>query len=63
MKIDFEGGTNFITARNTHDDVVVRCNTQYTDLRDDESLDSFVSRHGGATKCAYILIDFQRKVA
>lgn len=62
MQIEFEG-SNFITARNVRGDVVIRCNSQHTDIRDDEPLDAFVARHGGATQCAYKLIDFHRRTA
>lgn len=45
--IEFEAGCNFITARKDGE-VQIRCNFGLTDCRDDETLDAFVARHGGA---------------
>jgi len=41
--------------------VVVRCKSLNTDLRDDESLDSFVARHGGGSGTAAYLSECLRK--
>lgn len=62
MKIGFEDGTTFITVRSDFDTVVhIRCNTSYTDIRDDESLDSFTKRHGGVDGCRRALVKFYRE--
>lgn len=60
MRIVFEGGANFITAITDSNAVVVRCNTQYTDLMGCESLDNFVKRYGGELKCSAALLEFYK---
>lgn len=50
MNIYFEAGGNYITASTIYGKVVIRCNFEYTDCREDESLDEFIKRHGGETK-------------
>ena len=44
--IELETGAAFITARSAGT-VLIRCNFERTDCRDDEHLDAFVQRHGG----------------
>lgn len=60
MKIDFENTATFITAFDDQGDVVIRCNFKYTDCREDESLDAFVNRHGGAERTAEYLKEAYR---
>jgi hypothetical protein len=50
INIGFEDGANFITARGSDGEVLIRCNVQYTDCRDDEALDEFIGRHGGEVR-------------
>lgn len=54
MNIYFESGGNFITAAEGSA-VKIRCNFSMTDCRDDEPLDDFVTRHGGAEQTAEYL--------
>jgi len=46
MKIDFENDAKYLTAYGNDGSVVIRCNTEYTDLRDDECIDDFIIREG-----------------
>lgn len=55
MEIYFEDCANYITAA-SENGIRVRCNFRFTDCRDDESLDSFVKRHGGEDTAAKYLI-------
>jgi hypothetical protein len=48
-KIEFEAGANFITAKKD-DNVQIRCNFNLTDCSDEESLEHFISRHGGTNE-------------
>lgn len=61
MKIEFENDAKYVTARNDDGSVATRCNTEYTDLRDDESIDSFIARKGGPEACAAHLSDCYSK--
>lgn len=54
MKIEFEGGANFITAREGGA-VVIRCNFHLTDCGENEALDAFVARHDGVEATAEYL--------
>ena len=54
MKIYFEHSGQFITAADD-EGVYVRCNFRLTDCREDEALDSFVTRHGGEESAAEYL--------
>ena len=47
VTIEFESGANFITARDSGT-VLIRCNFKLTDCGENEALDAFVARHGGA---------------
>jgi hypothetical protein len=55
MKIEFESGANFITARYDNGTVEIRCQFRLTDCRDNEALDGFVQRHGGPEATAEYL--------
>lgn len=55
MKIEFESGANFITARQENGTVEIRCQFRLTDCRDNEALDGFVQRHGGPEATAEYL--------
>ena len=57
MKIYFERGRRFITAavENEHQ-VIIRCPSDYTDIGDDEDLNVFIVRHGGAEATKLYLI-------
>ncbi|EPF1380273.1 TPA: hypothetical protein ACXI4C_004532 [Pseudomonas aeruginosa] len=55
MKIEFENGANFITARKDNGTVEIRCQFHLTDCRDTEALDAFVLRHGGPEATAEYL--------
>lgn len=46
MRIYFENGGRFITAQNKGR-VTIRCNFEYTDCGEFESLDNFIARHDG----------------
>ncbi len=54
MKIDFEAGANFITARKGGV-VEIRCDFRLTDCGENESLEAFIVRHGGAEMTAEYL--------
>lgn len=45
-RIYFESCGNLITASDGNN-VVIRCASSKTDLRDDESIDQFIARHNG----------------
>lgn len=55
MKIEFESGANFITARHDSGSVEIRCPFRLTDCGDAEPLDAFVQRHGGPEATAEYL--------
>lgn len=55
MKIEFECGGSFITAREDSGTVVIRCQFRLTDCGETEALDHFVKRHGGPESTAEYL--------
>ncbi len=55
MKIEFEHGGSFITAREDSGAVVIRCQFRLTDCGENEALDRFVKRHGGPESTAEYL--------
>lgn len=59
MNVYFEGGA-FITASDGNGHVVIRCQSNLTDIRDDEPLPDFVARHGGNESTASYLSDCYR---
>lgn len=61
MKIEFEHGGVFITARDDKGAVVVRCQFKLTDCRPNEPLDVFTNRHGGPEATSQYLQSCLRK--
>lgn len=47
MWIEFEDTAKYITVLTDDDRVAIRCDTKYTDIGDEETIDQFVIRHGG----------------
>jgi hypothetical protein len=62
MNVTFEH-CGLIIAVKSRGRTVVRCRSAVTDLRDDETLESFVARHGDASNVAEYLADCLRKEA
>ena len=54
-RISLEGGAKFVTASANNGALIVRCNSNLTDLKDEESIDSFISRHNGPDEAAIYL--------
>ncbi len=61
MRIEFENAAPFITAFDDVGRILVRCNFDFTDCGETESLDNFVARHGGAEATPLSLNDCYRK--
>lgn len=53
-EIIFENCGDFLTVKNKGN-VIVRCDSDLTDIADDEALPAFIERHGGAYHCSNYL--------
>jgi hypothetical protein len=60
MNVTFEH-CGLIIAVKSRGRTVIRCRSAVTDLRDDETLEAFVARHGGVSNVAEYLADCLRK--
>lgn len=61
MYIDFESTGLYITAFDDDNNVAIRCNSSYTDLKNDESILHFIKRHGEVENCIKYLKDAYKK--